>query len=97
MTMTKPNKLSTTSVSLLTTLDISLSHRLHNTDTLVLSCILYPFAAFFHPKLIWLAFVSIYYVTNSISVMLVYIISTLLCLLTTTLLKRLISRYSMLR
>lgn len=44
--------------------DHKISGYIHQLDNLIISCILYPFAAFFHPGLIWIAFSMIYLVSN---------------------------------
>ncbi len=61
---------------------ISLDHK-------IISWILYPFAAFFHPKLIWLAYVLVFYYSGfNVHDTVIYVIGTGLCLLTTYILKR---------
>jgi hypothetical protein len=74
--------------------DNKISGRLHQLDNIIISCILYPFAAFFHPGLIWIAFGSMFYFSNySINFLIVYIVGVLFCLLTIYLLKRTLKRY----
>lgn len=62
-------------------------------DHKIISFILYPFAAFFHPKLIWVAYALVYIVTGyDIPSTLLYLVGTGLCLLTTFILKKFTKR-----
>ncbi len=54
--------------------------------------ILYPFAAFFHPKLIWIAYASVYLVSGCVESTLVYLAATLFALICTTILKKITRR-----
>jgi hypothetical protein len=51
-------------ISKLKHFDHKISGNIHQIDNIIISCILYPFAAFFHPGLIWIAFGSIYFFSN---------------------------------
>ena len=74
-------------------LDNKVSGRIHQLDNIIISCLLYPFAAFFHPGLIWIAFTSMYYFSNyNLNFLVVYVAGVLLCLLTIYLLKRTLKR-----
>ena len=42
------------------TVDQTISKKIHQADNIIITCFLYPFAAFFHPKLIWIAYSAIY-------------------------------------
>jgi len=78
----------------LNSLDHSLSSILHNKDSLPLTAILYPLAAFFHPGLIWIAYLLVYYFSiYSIRFTAVYALGTLICVIATTILKKIIKRY----
>lgn len=58
-------------------------------DKKIISWILYPCAAFFHPKLIWIAYVLVFYFSRyDTHTTLVYVIGTGICLITTTILKK---------
>lgn len=58
-------------------------------DKLIISWILYPFAAFFHPKLIWIAYSLVFYFSGfDAHTTLIYLLGTGMCLLTTYILKR---------
>ena len=64
-------------------------------DKQLVSWILYPCAAFFHPKLIWLAYLLVYYFSGShIYTTFLYLLGTGICLLTTYILKRITKRYN---
>ena len=74
-------------------IDRIISGHLHQLDNIIVSCILYPFAAFFHPGLIWIAFGSVYFFSNyNLEFLTIYIIGVLLCLLTIFLLKKSLKR-----
>lgn len=74
-------------------LDNKISGRIHQLDNIIISCILYPFAAFFHPGLIWIAFTSMFYFSDyNLNFLVVYIAGVLLCLLTIFLLKKALKR-----
>jgi hypothetical protein len=74
-------------------LDNKVSGRIHQLDNIIISCLLYPFAAFFHPGLIWIAFTSMYYFSNyNLNFLVVYVAGVLLCLITIYLLKRTLKR-----
>lgn len=74
-------------------LDKHISTKIIKADYLIASLVLYPLAAFFHPKLIWIAYVSVWFASGkdwkSTGI---YVVGTGLCLLTTYLLKRLFKR-----
>ena len=73
--------------------DKRISRSIIQTDAPIISGVLYPFAAFFHPKLIFLAYASVYYCSNyHVPTTFIYVIGTLLCLITTTILKKVIKR-----
>lgn len=73
--------------------DHKISGSLHQLDQIIVSFILYPFAAFFHPGLIWIAFLSIYYFSGyNFEFLAIYVIGVLLCLLTIFLLKKTLKR-----
>ena len=75
-------------------LDHKISGHIHQADNIVISCILYPFAAFFHPQLIWIAFMCVYYFSGqNLNFLAVYIVGVLLCLLTIFMLKKSLKRY----
>lgn len=74
--------------------DHKISNPILNLDKKFVSWILYPLAAFFHPKLIWLAYTLIYYFSGyNLRTTLIYLMGTGLCLLTTYILKRYTKRY----
>ena len=74
-------------------LDKKISKPLITMDNLLVTIILYPFAAFFHPKLIFLAYGSVYYLSGKdIRSTIVYAVGTALCLITSTVLKKLFKR-----
>ena len=78
-----------------TQLDHRISGTIHRSDNIIATVLLYPLAAFFHPGLIWIAYLSIYILSlYSLKLTAVYILGTLCCLITTTLLKRIAKRYS---
>ena len=63
-------------------------------DNFIVSIFLYPFTAFFHPKLILIAYASVYYFSNyHIPKTIIYLLGTGICLVTTTILKKLLKRY----
>lgn len=74
-------------------IDKKISTPIINLDKKIISWILYPLAAFFHPKLIWIAYALIYYFSNrDIYITAIYLMGTGLCLLTTYILKRFTKR-----
>lgn len=76
-----------------TKLDKTISKWIHNKDNIVTTVILYPFAAFFHPGLIWLAYLTVYLFSHgNIRFTAVYLFATIICLLTTTLIKKIANR-----
>lgn len=75
-------------------LDKGISSPIIKLDNIIVSILLYPFAAFFHPKLIFLAYASVYYLSNyHIPKTIIYLLGTAICLITTTLLKKILKRY----
>jgi hypothetical protein len=48
----------------LTNFDHKLSGKMHQLDNLLVTIFLYPFAAFFHPGLIWVAYSSIFIISD---------------------------------
>ena len=75
-------------------IDNKVSGRIHQLDNIIVSCLLYPFAAFFHPGLIWVAFLTIYFFSHyNLNFLIMYVIGVLLCLLTIYLLKKTLKRY----
>lgn len=69
--------------------DKKISTPILHLDKKVVSWVLYPFAAFFHPKLIWLAYVLVFYFSGfNVHDTVIYVIGTGLCLLTTYILKK---------
>ena len=80
-------------LSFISRIDKNISKPIIHADNLIFSILLYPFAAFFHPQLIFLAYASIYYFSNyDQPITILYIVGTGLCLLTTTILKRILKR-----
>lgn len=74
--------------------DQALSKPIIYADNLPTSILLYPFAAFFHPKLIFLAYLSVYYFSGyDLHATLIYLMGTGICLLTTFILKKFTKRY----
>lgn len=74
-------------------LDKKISQPIIQADNMLVSVILYPFAAFFHPKLIFLAYFSVYYFSGyNTHATLVYLLGTGACLLTTFILKKITKR-----
>jgi hypothetical protein len=75
--------------------DQKASKWIHRKDHLLSTLVLYPFAAFFHPGLIWLAYLAIFsFAHGDTRITTVYALGTLLCLIVTTLLKKIAKRYS---
>ena len=75
-------------------LDNKVSGHIHQIDNKIVSIILYPFAAFFHPGLIWIAFLSMYYFSGyNLEFLIVYIVGVLFCLMTIYFLKKALKRY----
>lgn len=74
-------------------IDNVVSGKIHQMDNIVISCILYPFAAFFHPGLIWIAFGSMFLFSGyDYNFLALYVIGVLFCLLTIYLLKKTLKR-----
>lgn len=75
-------------------LDHKISRWVHELDHLLPTAILYPFTAFFHPGLIWVAYLTIYYLSQyNLKFTLLYALGTLTCLLTTMFLKKVTNRF----
>lgn len=75
--------------------DNKISHWIHSIDHLVPTAVLYPFAAFFHPGLIWVAYLSVFYLSQyNIRFTLLYALGTLICLLITFILKKITKRFN---
>lgn len=75
--------------------DRSISQPIIAMDILPVSIVLYPCAAFFHPKLIWLAYTLVFLASGyDPHATIVYLLGTGVCLLTTYLLKRQTRRYT---
>ena len=74
-------------------IDRKISSHIITADNLPTTMALYPFAAFFHPKLIWIAYLTVYYISQyDLHATLIYLLGTGLCLLTTFILKKLTKR-----
>lgn len=74
-------------------IDKQLSYYIINADNLPITIILYPFAAFFHPRLILFAYLAVYYFSRKdVHATFLYLLGTGICLLTTTLLKKMTKR-----
>ena len=74
-------------------IDHRLSSIFHRKDNFFLTVVLYPFAAFFHPGLIWVAYLLVYILSiSNMHFTIVYAIGTLCCLICTTLLKKVAKR-----
>ena len=77
-------------------IDVNISKHIHELDHPVLTYVLYPFTAFFHPGLIWIPYLSVFYLsTFDLEVTFLYLIATLVCLINTTLLKKIFRRYTL--
>jgi len=48
----------------LTDFDHKISGKIHQLDNLIVTIFLYPFAAFFHPGLIWVAYSSVFIISD---------------------------------
>ena len=73
--------------------DKAVSRPLIKLDNLFVTILLYPFAAFFHPKLIFLAYFSVYWISGTDKyATIIYLIGTGICLITTTILKKILNR-----
>ena len=73
--------------------DRKISKPIIEADNVLVSIILYPFAAFFHPRLIFLAYFSVFYFSaKNIHITGIYLIGTGICLLTTFILKKITKR-----
>lgn len=80
-------------LSKLDKIDKNISKWIHQKDHLISTVILYPFAAFFHPALIWLAYLSVYLLSNqNLRFTAIYALATLICLLATTFIKKMAKR-----
>jgi positive regulator of sigma E activity len=74
-------------------IDQRISKWIHRKDHLISSVILYPFAAFFHPGLIWLAYLTVYLFSyQNLRLTVAYALGTLTCLLITFFIKKLAKR-----
>lgn len=74
-------------------LDEKISKWIHRKDHILSTVILYPFAAFFHPGLIWLAYLTIYLFSHqNLRFTATYALATLICLLVTTFIKKVAKR-----
>jgi len=74
--------------------DRYISQEIHRRDHFLSTVILYPFAAFFHPGLIWLSYLAVFSLSHgNVRFTAVYALGTLLCLLTTTFIKKIAKRY----
>jgi positive regulator of sigma E activity len=75
-------------------LDHRISKWIHRKDHLISTVVLYPFAAFFHPGLIWLAYLTVYlFCHQNLRFTGVYALATLACLLITTFIKKIAKRF----
>jgi hypothetical protein len=75
-------------------LDQRISKWIHRKDHLISTVVLYPFAAFFHPGLIWLAYLTVYLFSyQNLRYTATYALGTLACLLITTFIKKIAKRY----
>ena len=73
--------------------DKKVSRPIIEADNPIVSIILYPFAAFFHPRLIFLAYFSVFYFSaKNIHITGIYSIGTGICFLTIFFLKKIIKR-----
>jgi positive regulator of sigma E activity len=74
-------------------LDHHISKWIHRKDHFISTVILYPFAAFFHPGLIWLAYLTVYLFSyENLRFTGTYTLGTLACLLITTFIKKMAKR-----
>lgn len=81
-------------LSLLVDLDRRFSLWIMDIDTGFISTVLYPFAALFHPGLIWIAYLSVFYFSNyDLAVTALYVLATIISVIMTTILKRIFRRY----
>jgi hypothetical protein len=81
-------------LSALINLDRKISLWIMDIDTGLVSKLLYPFAAFFHPGLIWIAYLSILYLSNfDLALTALYVLATLVSVIMTTILKKMFKRY----
>lgn len=75
-------------------LDNKISHWIHSLDHLLPTAVLYPFTTFFHPGLIWVAYLSVYYLSQyNLRFTLLYALGTLICLIITFILKKITKRF----
>ena len=82
-----------TLINKLNKIDKKISKIIYELDHTLPTFILYPFAAFFHPGLIWVAYLLIYYFSNfDLRFTALYALSTLVCVILTTLLKKVAKR-----
>ena len=78
----------------LKSIDKNISRKIHELDHAIPTFILYPFTAFFHPGLIWIPYTSILYLSNyDLGFTFLYVVATLVCLIFTTILKKMLKRY----
>lgn len=81
-------------LSALIELDRKFSLWIMDIDTGLVSKTLYPFAALFHPGLIWIAYISILYFSNiDLALTALYVLATLISVILTTILKKIFKRY----
>ena len=80
-------------LSALINFDRRLSNWIMSIDTGFTSKLLYPFAALFHPGLIWVAYLSILYLSDfDLAFTALYVLATLISVILTTILKRIFRR-----
>jgi hypothetical protein len=80
-------------INKLNKLDKKVSKLIHELDHALPTYVLYPFAAFFHPGLIWMAYVLVYYFSDfDLRYTALYALCTLICVILTTVLKKLAKR-----
>ena len=75
-------------------LDRKISRPVIEADATLVSFVLYPFAAFFHPKLIWVAYLAVYFFSGrDLHATVVFLLGSGFCLLTTFILKKSCKRF----
>ena len=80
-------------LSTISNLDRRLSLWIMDIDTGFTSKLLYPFAALFHPGLIWIPYLSILYLSNiDLAFTALYVLATLISVILTTILKKIFRR-----
>jgi hypothetical protein len=80
-------------MSSLGAIDRQLSQPILTLDNPIISAILFPFSSMFHPKMIWIPILIVYYLSKkSLFDVALYCAGMLVCLIMTTLLKRKINR-----